>query len=376
MPLTYNVMPFPKFFAVNASGTPYAGGKLWSYASGLVTPQDTYSDAIGTPNANPVILDSAGRATVYLAPKAYSFELKDSNGVSIWTADPIYGFSLAQDYGVCGGRLTLTTGVPVTTSDVTAATTLYFTPYTGGAVALYDGTAVWGVFPFSELSIAIPNVANQVYDVFASQTAGVVSLSLVAWTNDTTRATAITLQNGVYVKSGGTTFRYLGTIRTTAVAGQTEDSLRRRLVYNWQNRVDRPWLRLEATAAWTYTLATYQQANAAVLNQVDLVNGVAEDAIDLEVVGTFSSNQAEGTIIANVAIGEDSVTTAVAGHVFGGVDNRGGALASLTRATLRKVPAVGYHFYAWLEKSTAVGVTTWRGVSVYGQTGITGSVHQ
>jgi hypothetical protein len=356
---TYNVMPFPKFFAVNASGTPYAGGKLWSYASGLVTPQDTYSDSIGTPNTNPVILDSAGRATVYLAPKAYSFELQDSNDVSIWTADPIYGFSLAQDYGVCGGRLTLTTGVPVTTSDVTAATTLYFTPYTGGAVALYDGTSVWGDFPFTELSIAIPNVANQVYDVFASQTAGVVSLSLVAWTNDTTRATAITLQNGVYVKSGGTAFRYLGTIRTTAVAGQTEDSVAKRYVWNYANRVPRVCRVLEATDTWTYSLSVLRQANAAVGNQLDIVLGVAEEPITVDVYGSASSDAITDQFF--VGIGEDSTSAMKSGTIATRISAYVANLLGAPRASLRTYPTVGRHVYVWLEYTNAVGTTTWRG---------------
>ena len=38
------------------------------------------------------------------------------------------------------GRLTLTSGTPVTTNDVTAATTIYYTPYKGNAIQLYNGT--------------------------------------------------------------------------------------------------------------------------------------------------------------------------------------------------------------------------------------------
>src|SRR5688572_30068462 len=49
------------------------------------------------------------------------------------------------------GRLTLTTATPVTSADVTGATTVYFTPYNGNEVELYDG-ADWVVKTFSELS--------------------------------------------------------------------------------------------------------------------------------------------------------------------------------------------------------------------------------
>src|SRR3989344_6235690 len=53
---------------------------------------------------------------------------------------------------VIQGRLTLTTAVPVTTSDVTAATTVYFTPYNGDKIALYDGST-WAISAFTEKSI-------------------------------------------------------------------------------------------------------------------------------------------------------------------------------------------------------------------------------
>lgn len=356
MGLTYNVMPFPKFFAVDTNGVPYSGGFLYAFASGTVTPQDTYSDSIGTPNANPVVLDSAGRATIYLAPKAYSFVLKDANNVTIWTVDPVFGYSLTTDFGLCGGRLTLTTATPVTTADVLAATTVFFTPYKGSAIALFDGTSVWGAFTFNEISIAVPAQASQMFDVFASQTAGVVSLSVVAWTNDTTRATSIGLQNGVWVKSGATTFRYLGSFRTTAVVGQTEDSVLKRYLWNYANRVNRTLTRAETTASWAYTTAVVRQANGSTANQVDLVTGVAEDAIDIAL--NVGVSQGGATPIVSAGIGEDSTTTyaAACGH---GVLNAAMVLA----CRLVKVPAVGRHFYSWNEWSGAAGTSTWYGVT-------------
>ena len=41
------------------------------------------------------------------------------------------------------------------------------------------------------------------------------------------------------------------------------------------------------------------------------------------------------------------------------------------RSSLTKIPAAGYHYYAWLEYSVAAGTTTWTGGSAYG--GITGT---
>lgn len=46
----------------DANGNPYVGGKLFTYAAGSSTKQSTFTDSTGlTANANPIILDSAGR---------------------------------------------------------------------------------------------------------------------------------------------------------------------------------------------------------------------------------------------------------------------------------------------------------------------------
>ena len=103
---------------------------------------------------------------------------------------------------ICNGRLTLTSVTPITTSDVTAATTIYFTPYKGNRIFLYNTTSTkWELFEFSEISIAVPATTGTNYDVWGYNSSGSATLEVLAWTNDTTRATAIALQNGVYVKS-------------------------------------------------------------------------------------------------------------------------------------------------------------------------------
>ena len=86
------VSPFPKFRALDANGVPLSGGKLFTYAAGTVsTNKATYTTAAGTtPNANPVILDSAGYADVWLIG-TYKFVLKDASDVTIWTVDNIAG---------------------------------------------------------------------------------------------------------------------------------------------------------------------------------------------------------------------------------------------------------------------------------------------
>ena len=154
-------------------------------------------------------------------------------------------------------RLTLETGVPISTTDQTAKTTLYLTPYKGNQIAVYDGTSAWSTLTLSaDISITLAGLtAGLPYDVYVYSNAGTLALELTAWTNTTTRATARTLQNGVYVKTGATTRRYIGTIAIVAT-GQCEDSSVKRMVYNYYNQVTRLAVlsninsHAYATAAW------------------------------------------------------------------------------------------------------------------------------
>jgi hypothetical protein len=84
------VMPAPKFIGLDNNANPVSGGKLYTYVAGTTTPQATYSDVnLTVANANPVVLDSAGRATVFLSGSSYKFVLKDSDDVTIWTQDNV-----------------------------------------------------------------------------------------------------------------------------------------------------------------------------------------------------------------------------------------------------------------------------------------------
>lgn len=84
--------PNPKLQFFDSNGDPLVDGKLYTYAAGTNTPLATYTDATGgTPNANPVELDSRGEATVFLGTAQYKFVLKDSDDNTIWTVDNFGG---------------------------------------------------------------------------------------------------------------------------------------------------------------------------------------------------------------------------------------------------------------------------------------------
>jgi hypothetical protein len=90
MPQIATLTPSPKVQFFTSAGIPLVGGKLFTYASGTTTPLATYTNSTSNfANANPVILDSRGEATVWLGPSRYTWLLKDSLDNLIWTADGI-----------------------------------------------------------------------------------------------------------------------------------------------------------------------------------------------------------------------------------------------------------------------------------------------
>lgn len=88
---SYSPQPFWTGFDDN--GDPLAAGLLYTVTAGGAFPGDalaTYSDVgLTTANANPIVLDSAGRATIFLLPSSYKFILKNAAGATIATRDNI-----------------------------------------------------------------------------------------------------------------------------------------------------------------------------------------------------------------------------------------------------------------------------------------------
>lgn len=86
-----SLMPQGKQAYFDANGDPLAGGKVYTYAAGTTTPLATYSDQAGTtPNANPVVLDARGEATIFWGAGPYKVSLYTSADVLVWTQDNMY----------------------------------------------------------------------------------------------------------------------------------------------------------------------------------------------------------------------------------------------------------------------------------------------
>lgn len=333
--------------AVAAPSTPAAGnGKVY----------------VDSTSKNLAVKDDAGvvkHGVRTLASSSGQFVTAIDDDGTVHTAAPVgTGAPTGLNYPVCNGRLSTESGVVASLTDQTAKSTIYFTPYLGAQVGLYTSGA-WVVSTFAELSLALSSLtSDKNYDVFLYDNAGTLTLELsAAWTNDTTRADALALQDGVQVKSSDHSRRYLGTFRTTGTT-TTEDSFAKRYIWNMYNRLERPLACVrETTDSWNYTTATFRQANANTANQLNYVVGLAEDLVHAD-VRAIMGNSTNGTPAA-VGIGIDS--TSVNGGLSYGQNAPVGPLVVTQEAQYRGIPGLGYHFLAWLEYSAATGTATWYG---------------
>lgn len=98
--------PTPIFKAFDNNGTPLAGGKLFTYQAGTSTKLATYTDSTGgSPNSNPVILNSRGECNLWIPPNtAYKYVLAPSTDTDpptapIWTVDQVVNAQILTLYG-------------------------------------------------------------------------------------------------------------------------------------------------------------------------------------------------------------------------------------------------------------------------------------
>lgn len=255
------------------------------------------------------------------------------------------------DLALCQGRLTVTSGTPVPTSDVSNATTLYFAPFRGSRIALYDGST-WSYRTFVQGSLALSGLTSaKNYDVFVYWDSGTSSLKLElgsAWTNATTRATALGDQDGIPVKSGDATRRWVGILRATS-ATETQDKADQRFVFNAYNRLPRV-LSDSTTTDYTRNQTSYAQIGAVGVEY--LCDG--ETAVEL--LGTSVLSASFSNSLALMTIGDNSAAKVGASTVaFHSYDN--GADSVQACVQLREVPPVGLTERWLLFKSSTTAFT-------------------
>jgi hypothetical protein len=323
-------------------------------------------------------IDTTTNATQVIEPNAYRKYLVNyaQNGYLTVGGSPI------ERPMQFSGRLTLVSATPVTTTDQSAKTTVYFTPYNGNSIPIYDGTNMVQT-TFTELSQATTDAtkspaavaASKNYDVFVWNDSGTIRATRgPTWDSgavagsDTARGTGagsteLEMVKGVWVNKNAITNgpaaqrgTYVGTIRSDA-SSQINDTLEKRLVWNNFNRSKRPMRRIDTTDSWTYTTATYRQANNNTANQLEAVRGLDEDAMVVYARGLATNSAANTPLL--VAVGVDG-TTRSADSNNGQMAPSAGAVEDCI-ANYTGYPGVGRHYVTWLEYSVATGTTTWLG---------------
>lgn len=279
---------------------------------------------------------------------------------------------------VFGTRLTLTSGTPVLTSTVSAATTVYLTGYINQYVTTYDGTNLLATDIGSELSVALGSnwATNSNYDFFVGYDSGTLRLCTgPAWSSDTARGTGagtteLERVRGMWMNKVSITCRYnntttftlaaqrasyLGTMRTGS-AGQTNFIFGARGspptaalfgLWNNYNRVEVATQTQDTTTSWTYNSSTWRAPNGNTSTfRASFIIGIQEDAIYAS-YSAHGLNSASGYCAA--AIGYDSTSTA---KDTAQASNQVLSVVMFTGKVEYQQTDIGFHYVSALESMT------------------------
>jgi hypothetical protein len=218
------------------------------------------------------------------------------------------------------GYLTLMSGTPSITSDVTAATSVYYTPDVGAKAPFSDGSdIVMEEFSQMTLSLHSNHIAGAIYDVFLFKESGVQLIGTgPAWNTATAgscdRGTGggttelerwkgfLVNKHSMNVRNGASTYSiadregiYLGSIYMDGSNGQISchrswGQNRKWGVWNYYNRKHIALKAGDSTSSWTYNSTTIRQSRANSGNKLTVFCGVAEEMIDVTFYQNLTTN--------------------------------------------------------------------------------------
>lgn len=301
----------------------------------------------GSPNGS--VAGNAGSATIpasvywdYANNILYVCTTTGNAASAVWTA--VNATTAAAVVPPAQGYLTLTSGTPIIPSDVTAATTVYYTPYTGLLVPIYNGTSFAPTSIVTELSATLvsSHAASNIYDFYIFLLNGVVTLGTgPSWSAGTsgsitagscargtsTGGAALSRLSGILTNTVSMSMRYgNGTTTTTVAANQgtyvgsmfvdgtngqvscyrSYGQSRKWGLWNYYNRVPIFIKAGDGTASWSYTTATYRPSNNSTANSLTVFSGVAEEIYDLSFIQVIIGNSGTAS---NIGVGVNSTTT-------------------------------------------------------------------
>lgn len=288
------------------------------------------------------------------------------------------------------GRITLAPNTPVMSVTVPSSGTIYYAPYTGHQVPLWNGTAVIVGNTGGQLQQALNDttkspaaaIANKNYDIFFWMDGSTARISRgPPWASDTARGagantTELTriqglLVNAVAIVNGPAANRgtYLGTIRTNASIGceftyGTNGAASTPAVFgvwNQYNKMDIASFNGSSQTSWSYS-GTWRGVLGGSSCATSWVSGQQEDIFRGEYnVGIYSGDNA--TAYGAVSFGLDGTATpsllATGAFSHNGA-NCGGDMIGFGSAKIRTL-SIGWHTITPLER-TYVGSVNFYGL--------------
>lgn len=313
------------------------------------------------------------------------------------TVTNILGALTSATFVQAQGRVTLTTAVPVLTSTVSAAATVYYTPFNGNVIPIYDGSK-YVLMNFAEVSNVLANsstgkagpaagAASKNYDLFVWNDAGTLRLTRGgAWNSATARSSTtendlqrvggiLTNLNAITNGPGVGLGTYVGSIRTDSggatvtwslgTAGTAGTQLANLGLWNMYNRVDVRGNSQQTAAAWTYSSATIRAANNDASTAVQFIRGLNEDGV--EAAYACGANTAAAAVaFGQCGLGLDATNayTGLVAKIICDVNSAATpqAISGTPTGSYSDLPGLGWHTLTACESGDGTNNTTW-GVS-------------
>lgn len=267
--MAVNLSPIGNYQVEDSSGNPASGWKWYTYVAGSSTPAPTYTDNTGgTPQANPIVLNSLGLPAnpIWLtAGASYKFVLTDASDVTKATFDTVDGindtsvsidqwvdsgltptyvsatsFTLAGDQTTAfhiGRRLKTTnsggTIYSIITASVYAALTTITVVNDSGSLDSGLSAVSYGILTTNNTSMpALPNMGLKLLDTNASHTLTIAPGSNITANRTLTLTTGDADRTFTYSQDSGTPT--LGTLTaTTSGTSATFSS-----IPSWVTKID------------------------------------------------------------------------------------------------------------------------------------------
>lgn len=303
----------------------------WSNAGAPVPYDSVFQSAVGGYPQGAIIASSTTPLLFWLSAVDNNSSNPDTGGAG-WQAF----VPLATTSPVFQGRLTLVSGTPVMLSTVVGQSVIYYAPFKGNLVSIYNGI---DVMPYQftsgptdqvgqSLTLGSSWAANSAFDVFDTIIAGSPALCTVAWSSLTARATTLALYDGFRTNASSATCQtsnsssitlpqnqgtYLGSFYTDANSGEVDFNFGGTAsggmpaslgIWNYYNQSYFTALIADSGISYSY-FGGYREARGSSGNQASFMIGAVQNSVTgtygaIVEVGSTSTSFAEFGIGFNV----------------------------------------------------------------------------